>query len=55
MGKSLSTLALITKTLEKAARWAVEEKNDQDNHTSQKTCKATLVVVPSASKFYSSS
>ena len=55
MGKSLSALALITKTLERASNWAAERENKRDDYTRQKACKATLVVVPSASKFDSSS
>ncbi|PMD49328.1 uncharacterized protein K444DRAFT_622885 [Hyaloscypha bicolor E] len=48
MGKSLSTLALITKTLDKAYDWVIEKKANPDPHTRQKPCRATLVVVPSA-------
>lgn len=49
MGKSLSTLALITKTLDNARDWALEKKANPDSNTRQKPCIATLVVVPSAS------
>jgi hypothetical protein len=49
MGKSLSTLALITKTLDNARDWALEKKANPDPNTRQKPCIATLVVVPSAS------
>jgi SWI/SNF-related matrix-associated actin-dependent regulator of chromatin subfamily A3 len=50
MGKSLSTLALITKTLDRAYDWVLEKTANPDNHTRQKPCRATLVVVPSASR-----
>jgi SNF2 family DNA or RNA helicase len=49
MGKSLSTLALITKTLDRAYDWVLEKKANPNNYTRQKPCRATLVVVPSAS------
>ena len=52
MGKSLSTLALITKTLDDAADWVEEKKADPEPHSGLKPCKATLVVVPSASKSF---
>ena len=51
MGKSLSTLALITKTLDKAYDWVMEKKANLENHNRQKACRATLVLVPSASRF----
>ena len=50
MGKTLSTLALITKTLENALEWVAAKKANPDDHTRQKPSRATLVVVPSASK-----
>lgn len=50
MGKSLSTLALITKTLDKAYDWALELKANVDDQSRQKACRATLILVPSASK-----
>jgi SNF2 family DNA or RNA helicase len=50
MGKSLSTLALITKTLDKAYDWVVEKKANPEDHNRQKACRATLVLVPSASR-----
>lgn len=50
MGKSLSTLALITKTLDKAYDWVMEKKANPENHNRQKACRATLVLVPSASR-----
>ena len=49
MGKSLSTLALITKTLDKATDWVNEKKANPDPHSRLKPCRGTLVVVPSAS------
>jgi SNF2 family DNA or RNA helicase len=49
MGKSLSTLALITKTLDRAVDWVAEKKANPDPHSRQKPCRATLVIVPSAS------
>jgi SWI/SNF-related matrix-associated actin-dependent regulator of chromatin subfamily A3 len=52
MGKSLSTLALITKTLDDAADWVEEKKANPEPHIRQKPCRATLVVVPSASKLF---
>ena len=55
MGKSLSILALVTKTLDLASRWARENMSsapagDALEHRSQ----ATLIIVPSASmsKFF---
>jgi hypothetical protein len=50
MGKSLSALALLTNTLDKAHEWVRERKANPDPHNRQKPCRATLVVVPSASK-----
>jgi SWI/SNF-related matrix-associated actin-dependent regulator of chromatin subfamily A3 len=50
MGKSLSTLALITKTLDKAYDWVMEKEVNPENHNRQKACRATLVLVPSASR-----
>jgi len=54
MGKSLSTLALITKTLDDAADWVEEKKTNPEPHSRLKPCKATLVVVPSASTSFPS-
>ncbi len=51
MGKTLSTLALITKTIDKAYDWAVEKKANPETHSRQKACRATLVLVPSASRW----
>jgi len=49
MGKSLSILALITKSLEHASKWVREE---QSNASAEKPLErrshATLVIVPSA-------
>ena len=50
MGKSLSTLALITKTLDKAYDWVIEKKANLESHNRQRACRATLVLVPSASR-----
>ncbi len=50
MGKSLSTLALITKTLDNAYDWVIEKKNIQESHNRKKACKATLILVQSASR-----
>lgn len=50
MGKSLSTLALITKTLDKADDWVMEKNDNPENQNRQKACRATLILVPSACK-----
>lgn len=50
MGKSLSTLALITKTLEEANTWVMEKKANLESNTRQQACRATLIIVPSASR-----
>lgn len=50
MGKSLSSLALITKTLDKAYDWVMEKKANPEDYKRQTACRATLVLVPSASK-----
>ena len=52
MGKSLSTLALITKTLEDAHHWISPDYMDtsDENQPRAKHSRATLVIVPSASK-----
>jgi SWI/SNF-related matrix-associated actin-dependent regulator of chromatin subfamily A3 len=52
MGKSLSTLALITKTLEDAHHWISPDYMDtsDENQPRAKRSRATLVIVPSASK-----
>jgi SWI/SNF-related matrix-associated actin-dependent regulator of chromatin subfamily A3 len=51
MGKSLSVLALITKTLEGAYNWVNSQSVDtpDDSQSRQKLSRATLVIVPSAS------
>jgi SWI/SNF-related matrix-associated actin-dependent regulator of chromatin subfamily A3 len=50
MGKSLSTLALILRTVEEGRTWALnEEKPDLDSHVGLHT-HCTLIVVPSARK-----
>jgi hypothetical protein len=50
MGKSLSILALITKTLDDASRWADEPKlSVPAGETLEHRSQATLVIVPSAS------
>ena len=43
MGKSLSTLAHITKTLDKAYLWVMNKKANSENHNGQKACRATLI------------
>jgi SWI/SNF-related matrix-associated actin-dependent regulator of chromatin subfamily A3 len=50
MGKSLSTLALITRSREVAAEWA---KGELDRTTSYESClpsRATLIIVPTLSE-----
>jgi len=53
MGKSLSILALITKTLESSYDWISTQNTESpdDSHAQPKRSRATLVVVPSASMF----
>lgn len=52
MGKSLSILALITKTLDNASRWANEPKlSPPAADVLENRSQATLVIVPSASMF----
>jgi len=50
MGKSLSILALITKTIESSQQWEHGENSHRDDSatTHQKPIRATLVLVPSA-------
>jgi SNF2 family DNA or RNA helicase len=50
MGKSLSILALITKTLESSYNWKSTEIPGS-SHTRLRCSRATLVIVPSASMF----
>jgi SWI/SNF-related matrix-associated actin-dependent regulator of chromatin subfamily A3 len=47
MGKSLSILALITKTLDDGKEWA-QQQNDSAEGKALKHSRSTLVVVPSA-------
>ncbi|KAF3400768.1 putative SWI/SNF-related matrix-associated actin-dependent regulator of chromatin [Talaromyces pinophilus] len=47
MGKSLTTLVLIEKTLSDALKWAEECKTQPDDMTVKRHCRATLVIVPS--------
>lgn len=46
MGKTLSTLALITTTLEEAREWF----RDSSNSSRKTRSKATLIIVPSTRK-----
>lgn len=57
MGKSLSILALITKTLESSSDWVSPQRKDipTDDYAKQKHSRATLVIVPSASKVLNTS
>lgn len=52
MGKSLSILALVTKTMEEAEKWAAgrNQENQEEFGASCKSIRATLVLVPSASE-----
>jgi len=58
MGKSLSILALITKSMDGASQWAHKEhSNVSTDKPSERRSQATLVLVPSAGavktlKFY---
>jgi SWI/SNF-related matrix-associated actin-dependent regulator of chromatin subfamily A3 len=54
MGKTLSILALVTKTLERAHKWASTSTEDEVDSLlpMKKRAAATLVVVPSARKSY---
>lgn len=47
MGKSLTMLVLIRKTMRDARQWAEEEKALPDAALSERPCRATLVIVPS--------
>lgn len=54
MGKTLSILALVTKALEEAHKWAATDTGD-DSETivsTKKRIAATLVIVPSARKLH---
>jgi SWI/SNF-related matrix-associated actin-dependent regulator of chromatin subfamily A3 len=50
MGKTLSILALVTKTLENAHKWASSNNADEADTLlpAKKRTAATLVIVPSA-------
>ncbi len=48
MGKSLSILALITKTLDDGKEWAQQQNDCPEGKEALKYSRATLVVVPSA-------
>lgn len=52
MGKSLSILALITHTLDGADKWVHQQREDttEEDNAKHKPSRATLIVVPSASK-----
>lgn len=51
MGKSLSILSLIVKTLDDARNWAVEEENNSEKSKDLHYSGSTLVVVSSAREF----
>ena len=55
MGKSLSILSLIVRTLEDAHNWACDWSTPSLDTTTSEKCfsRATLVIVPSACKFSS--
>ncbi len=48
MGKSLSILALIAKTLDDGNEWAQQQKDGAEDKEAITHSRATLVVVPSA-------
>ena len=48
MGKSLSILALITRTLEVGKEWAQQQNDSSEGKEALKHSRSTLVVVPSA-------
>ncbi|KAI9663837.1 MAG: hypothetical protein M1821_007327 [Bathelium mastoideum] len=48
MGKSLSILSLIVRTLEKGRDWAKEVSMEDDVHSERQRSKATLIIVPSS-------
>lgn len=50
MGKSLTTLVLIEKTLGDARQWAEEQKIQSGDTMTKRHCRATLVIVPSHGK-----
>ncbi|EED22940.1 helicase, putative [Talaromyces stipitatus ATCC 10500] len=47
MGKSLTTLVLIEKTLDDARQWAEVQKTHPEDTMAKRRCRATLVIVPS--------
>ena len=53
MGKSLSILALVTKTIKDAEKWAAgaNQESQEEFRAASKSTRATLVLVPSASEF----
>lgn len=48
MGKSLSILALIAKTLDDGNEWAQQQTDSTEDKEALKHSRSTLVVVPSA-------
>jgi hypothetical protein len=50
MGKSLTTLVLIGKTMPDAHQWVQHQNHLQGVTLAEKPCRATLVVVPSRGK-----
>ena len=48
MGKSLSILALIAKTLDDGKEWAQQHNDSAEGKAALKHSRSTLVVVPSA-------
>lgn len=50
MGKSLSILSLIVKTLENGQQWAEQEEQNNENNKELHYSGSTLVVVSSARK-----
>lgn len=51
MGKSLSILSLLTKTLHEAGEWATSQRLNDTNASSKKYSRATLIVVSSAREY----
>jgi hypothetical protein len=50
MGKTLTILALIGKTMGDASQWVERKKHLQDSSLAETPCRATLVIVPSHGK-----
>ena len=50
MGKSLSILSLVLRTLGISERWAREDNQAEGHTKSKRRSRATLVIVPSARK-----